>query len=256
MGFSFFCEYSFPPQFQATFFFVSNPPPCWSHNHEEWLKILLAKIDRQKKLDPGRLQEYNQRANQQADQHSSQYFNQELPTNSPSLFEQASDSPLKADWYALVTSLPPTVSSPDWNPIEPSQNPIQSLAISQDISGPSASPIRIISPLSPLSDAWRPKQKDPEEYERDRVGKYAPFIQGDTILPIPDYVEALESRIIFFIISTINAKKLAGICREIFEEMMRISGISCRYFRRRGYHIYPTPPLGQNMTQGHFLSVV
>ena len=36
---------------------------------------------------------------------------------------------------------------------------------------------------------WKIIQKRPDEYEKDRVGKYANYFKGNEILPIPELVE-------------------------------------------------------------------
>ena len=50
------------------------------------------------------------------------------------------------------------------------------------------------TPASPQSESatWRAIKKSSEDYERDRVGKYAQYFHENNIHPIPEFVEALE----------------------------------------------------------------
>ena len=79
--------------------------------------------------------------------------------------------------YSTQVSLSTTVS-----PIQPAQQ-----AKNQDKNrdrNPSENPA--------TSASWRLKQRNLEEYERDRVGKYTQYFQGTTILLISKITKALE----------------------------------------------------------------
>ena len=41
---------------------------------------------------------------------------------------------------------------------------------------------------SPTKNPWKVQQRDPEDYERERVGKYAEYYKGNEIFPIPEIV--------------------------------------------------------------------
>ena len=70
----------------------------------------------------------------------------------------------------------------------------------------------------PKTIPWKSQQRGPEDYERDRVGKYAQYFKGNEILPIPEIVEQLEPRILLLVVSDIKTKRLVGLKKEIFEE--------------------------------------
>ena len=52
--------------------------------------------------------------------------------------------------------------------------------------------------------SWSIKKKSPEEHEKHRVGKYAPYFQGNNILPIPEWVAAMEPKTLTFIITDLR----------------------------------------------------
>ena len=68
--------------------------------------------------------------------------------------------------------------------------------------------------------SWKVCQKNLEEYERDRVGKYTPFFQGNVILPIPEISEALDLCIISLIVMDIKTRRFVGLKKDTFEELM------------------------------------
>ena len=55
------------------------------------------------------------------------------------------------------------------------------------------------------------KGKMTEEHESDRVGKYAPYFQGNTILRILDLVAAMEPMTLFLIVADLRTRSLAGL---------------------------------------------
>ena len=73
------------------------------------------------------------------------------------------------------------------------------------------------------------------DYERDRVGKYAKYFNGNEILPIPGIVQQLEPRILSLVISDIKTKKLVGLKKETFEELLRKARVPCQYFCRKSF---------------------
>ena len=62
------------------------------------------------------------------------------------------------------------------------------------------------------------------------VGKYAQYFVGNEILPIPEIVEALEPRILSLVVSDIKTRRLVGLKKEAFEELLKKAGIPCQYF--------------------------
>ena len=57
------------------------------------------------------------------------------------------------------------------------------------------------------SATWRSKVKDPEENERDRVGKHTQYFQSNTILSIPEVTKSLKPRILSFVITNLRTKR-------------------------------------------------
>ena len=82
---------------------------------------------------------------------------------------------------------------------------------------------------------WKIKQKRPEEYEKDRVGKYANYFKGNEILPIPELVEKLEPRIVSLVVTDQKTRRLVGLKKEGFEDLLRKAGVPCQYFCRRSF---------------------
>ena len=90
------------------------------------------------------------------------------------------------------------------------------------------------TPISPRTEPaiWRAQKKSPEDYERDRTGKYAKYFQGNNILPISEFVEVIEPKTLSLVISDLQTRRLTSLKREGFEEHIKITGIQCRYFGR------------------------
>ena len=56
-------------------------------------------------------------------------------------------------------------------------------------SGSPIPPGQKTKPESSLQLPWNTQQKNPEDYEKDRVGKYADYFKGNEILPIPENLQ-------------------------------------------------------------------
>ena len=94
------------------------------------------------------------------------------------------------------------------------------------------------SPIQPAQKSptpWKGQQKGPADYERDRVEKYAKYFKGNEILPIPELVEKLTPRTLSLVVSDLKTKKLVGLKRETFEELVKKAGIPCQYFCRKSF---------------------
>ena len=94
------------------------------------------------------------------------------------------------------------------------------------------------SPIQPAQKSltpWKGQQRGPADFERDRVGKYAKYFKGNEILPIPELVEKLTPRILSLVISDLKTKRLVGLKKETFEELLRKAGIPCQYFCRKSF---------------------
>ena len=74
----------------------------------------------------------------------------------------------------------------------------------------------------------QPRQPDPastkiptpDDFEKDRDGKYAKYFKGNEILPIPEIAEKLTPRILSLVISDLKTKRLVGLKKETFEDVL------------------------------------
>ena len=88
-------------------------------------------------------------------------------------------------------------------------------------------------PPSPVS--WKIQTKSPEDHEKDRMGKYAQYFKGNEILPIPEIIEKLEPRILSLVVSDLKTRRLVGLKKEAFEDLLRKAGVPCQYFCRQSF---------------------
>ena len=81
------------------------------------------------------------------------------------------------------------------------------------------------------------------------------------ILPIPELVAEIEPKTLSYIIMDLRNKRLAGIRKDTFEELLKSADIPCRYFCRRSFAIWdvllPSEELvkklaGSNVTTKNF----
>ena len=105
-------------------------------------------------------------------------------------------------------------------------------AETQETNNSQDSPIQL---AQKSSTPWKGQQRGPDNFERDRVGKYAKYLKGNEILPIPEIVEKLTPRILSLVISDLKTKRLVGLNKETFEELLRKAGIPCQYFSRKSF---------------------
>ena len=77
------------------------------------------------------------------------------------------------------------------------------------------------------------KQKSSEQYNKDRVRKYALYLKGTEIFPIPELVAETETKILSYLITDLRKNKLAGIREDTFKDLLKSTCIPCRYFSRR-----------------------
>ena len=85
-----------------------------------------------------------------------------------------------------------------------------------------------------LLDGTNHKKKAPINYERIR-GKYEKYFQGNRILPIPELVKEVQPKIVSFVITDIESRRLAGIRKETFEDLLRAANIPAKYYSRRSF---------------------
>ena len=73
---------------------------------------------------------------------------------------------------------------------------------------------------SQQASLWKIRQKDPEEYEKDRVGKYVDYFRGNEILPILDILQKLEPRIVSLVVTDLKTRQLVGLKKEGFKDLL------------------------------------
>ena len=78
-------------------------------------------------------------------------------------------------------------------------------------------------------------QKTPSDHENDRINKYAKYFKENEILPIPELVQAVESKTLSFVITDLKTRRLTGLKKETFEEVIKNAGIPGKYFYRRSF---------------------
>ena len=93
----------------------------------------------------------------------------------------------------------------------------------------------MFKPTSPTSSPWKIQQRDPEEYEKDRAGKYADYFRSNEILPIPEILQKLEPRIVSLVVTDQKRGRVVGLKKEEFEHLLRKAGVPCQYFCRRSF---------------------
>ena len=82
---------------------------------------------------------------------------------------------------------------------------------------------------NPTSSPWKIQRRDPDEYEKDRVGKYADYFKCNEILPIPKMLQKLESRIVSLVVTDLKTRRLIGLKKEGFEDLLQKAGVPCQY---------------------------
>ena len=88
---------------------------------------------------------------------------------------------------------------------------------------------------SPIKSPWKFKQRDPEDYGRDPVGECAENFKGNEILHIPEIVQKLEPRILSLVVTDLKTRRLVGLKKEGFEDLLKKSGVPCQYFCHRRF---------------------
>ena len=88
-----------------------------------------------------------------------------------------------------------------------------------------------------------PPPTSPEDYRKDRVDKYAQYLKGNRILPIPELVEAVQPNNLSFIITDIKTRRLAGIKKKnTFEEWLKTERILAKCFCRCSFATWDVQP--------------
>ena len=92
-----------------------------------------------------------------------------------------------------------------------------------------------IQPAQKSPTAWKGQQRRPDDYEKDRVGRYAQYFKVNEILPIPEIAQKITPRVLSLVVSDLKTKRLVGLNKDTFEELLRKSGIPCQYFYRKSF---------------------
>ena len=155
-----------------------------------------------------------------------------------------SSSPAKENLVKESDSLPGQSEeqrTPSLLPVSPIGANWPSLPTSQESSCPIPPGQKSMSPPEPSpstpAGTWKVKQKDPADYNRDRMGKYAEFFVGNEILPIPEIIDKIVPRIVS-LVTDLKTRRLVGLKKENFEVVLRASGVLCQYFCRKSFAIW------------------
>ena len=124
-----------------------------------------------------------------------------------------------------TTSAPTTPIGSNW----------PSLPIPGDSTEPETSQSSPIQPAQKSPTAWKGQQRGPEEHEADRVGRFAKYFKGNEILPIPEIADKIAPRVLSLVVSDLKTKRLVGLTKEVFEDLIRKAGIPCQYFSRKSF---------------------
>ena len=131
-----------------------------------------------------------------------------------------------------TTSHPPFLSQDKFIDTEPSPKP-------EDFSSSSVSTIQpaIRPPATPVSwsSQLQKKKKSHSDHDNDRVTKYAKYFEDNEILPIPELVEAVEPKTLSLVVTNLRTRRLAGLKKESFEEVLKTAGIPGKYFYRMSF---------------------
>ena len=92
-----------------------------------------------------------------------------------------------------------------------------------------------IQPAQKSPTAWKGQQRGPEEHEANRVGRFAKYFKGNEILPIPEIADKIAPRVLSLVVSDLKTKRLVGLTKEVFEDLIRKAGIPCQYFSRKSF---------------------
>ena len=64
---------------------------------------------------------------------------------------------------------------------------------------------------------------------------YADYFKGNKILPIPEILQKLEPRIISLVVTDLRSRRLVGLKKEGFEDLIRKAGVPCQYFCQKSF---------------------
>ena len=67
------------------------------------------------------------------------------------------------------------------------------------------------------------------------MGRFAKYFKGNEILPIPEIADKIAPRVLSLVVSDLKTKRLVGLTKEVFEDLIRKAGIPCQYFSRKSF---------------------
>ena len=122
-----------------------------------------------------------------------------------------------------------------------------------------ASTIHPTQKVPPVPASWTAQitKNAPINYERIRE-KYEKYFQGNRILPTPELVKEVQPKIVSFVITDIKSRRLAGIRKETFEDLLRAADIPAKYYCRRSFVTWdvllPNEELATKLAGGNITS--
>ena len=117
------------------------------------------------------------------------------------------------------------------------------------------------APSMPTSWTAQTTKKIPPQDHRKNWGKYSQYFQGNKILPIPELVQEVQPKTNSFAVTDLKTRRLAGLRKDTFEEILKAAGIPAKYYCRRSFatwdDLQPTEELtiklaGDNITKKYF----
>ena len=85
-----------------------------------------------------------------------------------------------------------------------------------------------------LLDDKNHSKKCPKNYTKIRE-KYEKYFQGSGILSIPELAHEVQPKIVSFVVADLKTRRLAGIGRDTFEDLLGAASVPVRYCCGRGF---------------------
>ena len=130
------------------------------------------------------------------------------------------------------TSPPPHSPSDIFDSLSPPSQP--------ENKWPTLSPASTILPaqkVPSLPASWKEKltqKKTQLDYNICRE-KYEKYFEGNRIHPIPELIKEVEPKTISFVVTDLRTRRLAGIKKYVFEDLLRAADIPAKYYCRRSF---------------------
>ena len=88
--------------------------------------------------------------------------------------------------------------------------------------------------IAGLLDGKNYQKTCPKDYKKVRE-KYEKYFERNRILSIPKLVNEVKPKTISFVITDLKTRRLAGIKKETFEDLLKAAGIPAKYYCRRSF---------------------